>query len=311
MPRVSVIIPAYNAEPHLGETLAAVETQTYRDWEVVVADDGSTDETVEIAEAFGDRFTVLRGSSNEGPAAARNRAVAASSGELIALLDADDLWLPSYLERMVKLYDESQARGIRVGIVTCNARILGPDGFLPQTYMEIRGFPSEVTVAGMLVSNTIFGATLFPRTLIDEAGGFCPELFGTEDYDLWLRIIELDYRVVVEREALAVYRLGTASVSTNLARMARSLQLTYRRALERGRLTPGQRRIARRQHRLQRALEQFGLIASDRRGDGRPFGQLARNIPLFLRVAAENPDRWVTAVRVLSGRGSPLSQLVK
>jgi glycosyltransferase involved in cell wall biosynthesis len=312
VPRVSIIVPAYNAEEHLGETLASVEAQTYVDWEVIVADDGSTDRTVDVASRFGDRFTVLRGGpSNEGPAAARNRALAVASGELVALLDADDLWLPGYLDRMVQSFDEGRARGLRVGIVTCNARILGPNGYLPRTYMELQGFPDDVTVGEMLRINTVFGAALFPRALLDEVGVFCPEIFGTEDYDLWLRIIELGYRVALVREPLAIYRLGERSVSTNVARMARALQLTYERALERGRLTPDEQRAAQRQHRLQRALEQVGLLLVERREGGRPYARAARNIPLFLRVAVENPDRWAVAVRVLAGRASPLGQLAR
>jgi teichuronic acid biosynthesis glycosyltransferase TuaG len=311
MPRVSIIIPAFNAQAYLGETLASVNAQTYDDWEVVVADDCSTDGTVETAAAFGGRVTVLRGASNEGPASARNRAVSASSGELLSLLDADDLWAPNYLDRTVRLYDESRARGVRVGIVACDARILAPGGFLPQTYMEFMGFPPEVSLTQMLVSNPIYVGAMLPRALVDEAGGFCPELFGTEDYDLWLRILELGYRVVATREALTVYRLRSTSVSSDPARMARSLQLTYRRALERGMLTRNQRRIAGRQLRLQRALEQVGLIISERRGGGSALTRLAQNVPLFLRVAVENPDRWVSTARILAGRGSPLSQVVK
>jgi glycosyltransferase involved in cell wall biosynthesis len=311
VPRVSVIIPAYNAEPYLAETLASVMAQTYADWEVVVADDASTDRTIETAAAFGERVKVLRGTSNEGPAAARNRALAIATGELLVLLDADDFWLPTYLDRVLRLYDESRARGVRVGIVTCDARILGPEGYFRQTYMELMGFPREVTVTTMLVRNPIFGGSLVPRLLVAEAGGFCPELFGTEDYDLWLRILERGYCAVATREALTVYRLRPASVSGNLVRMARSLQVTYCRALERGALTPRQQRIARRQLRLQRALEQVGLIMSERRAGDQSFARLTRHIPLFLRVAAENPDRWVSAARVMAGRGLPLSQVVK
>jgi glycosyltransferase involved in cell wall biosynthesis len=309
---VSIVVPAYNAEEHLGETLASVEAQTYTDWEVIVADDGSTDRTVDVASRFGDRFTILRGGpSNEGPAAARNRALAVASGELVALLDADDLWLPGYLERMVQSFDEGRARGLRVGIVTCNARILGPNGYLSRTFMEHQGFPDDVTVGEMLRMNTISAVALFPRALLDEVGIFCPEIFGTEDYDLWLRIIELDYRVVVVREPLAIYRLAERSVSTNVARMARALQLTYERALARGRLTPAERRAAQRQHRLQRALEQVGLLLVARREGGRLYARIARNVPLFLRVAVENPDRWAAAIRVLAGRSSPLAQLAR
>jgi glycosyltransferase involved in cell wall biosynthesis len=311
MPRVSVVVPAHNAALYLREALASVEAQTYRDWEVVIADDCSTDSTVEIAESFGERFTVLRGARNEGPAAARNRALAKASGELVALLDADDFWLPAYLESTVRLFDESRSDGIPVGIVACDARLLGPNGVLPQTYMDLMGFSGGVTLERELVSNRIFIGALVPRAVLDEAGHFCPELFGTEDYDLWLRILELGYRVVATREVLTTYRMQPASVSAHMPRMARSLQLTYRRALERGRLSPRQQRIARRQLRLQRALEEVGLIMAERREGGLPFRRLARASPLFLRVAAENPDRWLTTMRILAGHGSPLSQMTR
>jgi glycosyltransferase involved in cell wall biosynthesis len=311
VPRVSVIIPAYNAEAYLPETLASVQRQTYHDWEVVVADDASTDATVATAERFGERFTVLRTFANRGPAAARNRALTAASGELIALLDADDAWLPAYLERMVGLYDVNSARGARVGIVACNARLLGPNGPHARTYMEHIRFPAEVTIDRMLVSNPIFGSALAPRCLVDEVGGFCPELFGTEDYDLWLRIVESNCRVVATDEALAVYRLRSGSVSSDAGRMARSFQLTYRRALDRGKLTARQRRIARRQLRLQRAVEQLSLIALERPASRRGLALLGRAAPLILRVAVENPDRWGATARILAGRGSPLSQVWK
>jgi glycosyltransferase involved in cell wall biosynthesis len=306
MPRVSVVIPAYNAEAYLDETLASVREQSYDDWEAVVADDGSSDRTAEIAESFGDRVTVVRGASNEGPAAARNRALAAASGELVAFLDADDLWAAGYLSRMTQLYDDER-RGEKVGIVACDARVLGAGGFLAETYLQLMRAPREVTVASMLVSNTIFvSGAVVPRAVVDEAGGFCAELFGTEDYDLWLRILELGHRAVTTREALSIYRLRGGSVSTSSTRMAQSFQLTYKRALERGRLTPREQRIARRQLRLQRALEQAVTLVS-----ARSWARLALSLPLLIRVAAENPDRWPAAARLVTGRASPLSQIAK
>jgi glycosyltransferase involved in cell wall biosynthesis len=310
-PRVSIIVPAYNAELFLPETLGSVEAQTYASWEAVIADDASTDGTVKAAEAFGERFKVLRGDVNAGPASARNRAIREAGGELLAFLDADDLWLPEYLDRLVCLYDESRDRGENVGIVTCDARILEPAGYRTETYMQLNGFPDDVSVNRMLVANPIFVGALVPRALVEEAGGFCEDLFGTEDWDLWLRIVERGYGVASTREALVVYRRRPASVSASLARMARNRQLTYRRALSRGALTPSQERVARRQLRLQRAVEQVGLIMSER-GEGRnPTGLVLRKIPLFLRVAVENPGRWGPAVRYLAGRGSPLVRGVK
>src|SRR5215208_6041734 len=98
MPRVSVIMPAFNAHEHIVATLRSVQSQTYGDWEVVIGDDCSTDETVAIAQQFDDRFKVVLGAENAGPATARNRALKEANGELLAFLDADDLWLPDFLE---------------------------------------------------------------------------------------------------------------------------------------------------------------------------------------------------------------------
>lgn len=302
MPRVSVIIPAHNAARYLGETLASVEHQTYDDWEIVLANDASTDETADVARSFGDRVTVLESRTNMGPAAARNLALTAASGELVALLDADDLWDPRYLEHQVGVYDDHQDRLGNVGVVACDARLLGPNGFLPGTYMSSVKVPSELTLAKLLVYNFLFVGAVAPRAVIEEAGEFTPEIFGTEDYDLWIRVLELGYRAVVTPEPLAVYRLDSASVSANLLGISRALQITYRNALERGRLGRSGRRIARRKLRLQRALEQVELIAAERK-QGRvqaPVARLARTLPLFLGVALEHPHRWLYATRLLT-----------
>ena len=293
MPRVSVIIPAYNAEATIAETLRSVEAQTFRDWEVVVVDDCSTDRTVEVAQAFGDRFKVIRAIENGGPAAARNLAIASSTSELLAFLDSDDYWLPEYLDRQVSAFDDAAGP---VGIVACDARVLGVDGFLADSYLEIAGSPDVVTTAVLLKKNPIFVSALATRRVVDEAGGFDAEIFGVEDRDLWLKIVERGHRVVVQRLPLAVYRLAPQSVSANPASMARATQLFYRRALERGNLDAHERRIAQRELRLQRVIEQ---VASE---DGISMGRLARALPLLARVAAEHPNRWPSYAQMVARR---------
>jgi|tagenome__1003787_1003787.scaffolds.fasta_scaffold20982467_5 glycosyltransferase involved in cell wall biosynthesis len=300
MPRVSVIIPAYNAERYLAETLGSVAAQTYDDWEVVVGDDGSTDATLEIAESFGVRVKVVRAESNAGPATARNRAVAHSSGELLALLDADDLWEPDYLEHQVSLFDTSQARYGDVGGVACNARVLGPAGFFERTYADYVGAPSDVTLGLLLHGNFIFVSALAPRSVVDEAGGFSPNIYGAEDFDLWIRILELGYRIVSTRRPLAIYRLSPGSVSADAASLARATQKVYIRALERGNLAPGDRRIARRELRLQRAVERVGA-------GGFSFRTLAREAPRLAVVAIEHPRRWRSYARMIRRRQLQLS----
>ncbi len=304
VPRVSVIIPTFNAESYLAETLRSVEAQTFDDWEVVIGDDGSSDRSVEIAEGFAPRVKVVRSPDNEGPAAARNLAIEQSSGELLAFLDADDYWLPEYLVEQVALYEARRESGAGVGIVACNARMLGADGFLPGTYMDLVRFPEQVTLTSLLRTNPIFVSAVSPRAVVDRAGGFSREIFGTEDHDLWLRIVELGYRVVANREPLAVYRMSTRSVSADLARMARAEQAVYRAALERGNLSRAQRRLASRKLRLQRAVEETENIAEERRARGGTvaLSRLVRSLPLFLLVAAEHPGRWLYALRALGAK---------
>jgi glycosyltransferase involved in cell wall biosynthesis len=301
MPRVSVIMPAFNAEAHIAEALASIVAQTSRDWEVVVGDDGSTDRTPDIAAQFGTRVKVARSEANRGPSAARNLAISHSSGELLAFLDSDDYWLPNYLEHQVGLCDTRRADGTDVGIVACNARILGPDGFLPGTYGERVDAGGDVTVTRLLRSNPIFASAISPRRVVDQAGGFCVDLRGTEDHDLWLRIVELGHTVVLSRTPLAVYRIRRQSLSADPGPMAVGSQAVLRRALERGNLTARQRRIAHRELRLHQAIER---ITSP---DGL-YRRLPSTLPLLVRVAAEHPRRWPSFARVLASRGRSLSR---
>jgi glycosyltransferase involved in cell wall biosynthesis len=294
MPRVTVIIPAHNAERHIGEALQSVARQTYSDWEAVVADDASSDDTAGVVATFAPRAKLARSDRNLGPADARNLAISQASGELLAFLDADDQWLPDYLEQLVRLYDESsQAAGDGVGIVACDAFLLEDDGRPAGTYAERFGSHEAVTLTSLLKANSMLVCSLAPRAVVEEVGGFSNETFGTEDYDLWLRIVERGYQVVKTRKPLVVVRLAReGSVSNRLGGMARSFQATYRRALARGNLTPAQSRLARRQLQFYEAVEQLAAFLDDR-GDGREgaYRRLFLNLPLFFSVVVRSPHR--------------------
>jgi cellulose synthase/poly-beta-1,6-N-acetylglucosamine synthase-like glycosyltransferase len=191
-----------------------------------------------------------------------------------------------------------------VGIVACDARLVGPEGPLPQTYGDWVGRPGRITLTRLLRSNTIFVGALAPRALVRELGGFSSECFGSEDHDLWLRIVEAGYDVVYTDEPLAVYRLGESSVSANVLGMARTTQTTYRRALERGRLNRFQRMVARRYLRVQVIVERWEAVAAARRaGEGRRGAAIAlRSLPLLAIVALEHPNRWFRWARFLLSR---------
>jgi glycosyltransferase involved in cell wall biosynthesis len=105
-PRVSVIIPVYNGEPTIGAAIQSVLAQTFRDFEIIVVDDGSTDATASILERFASRITIIK-QANRGFCDARNAGIANSQGGYLALLDADDTWLPSKLEKTIAVLDRS------------------------------------------------------------------------------------------------------------------------------------------------------------------------------------------------------------
>jgi glycosyltransferase involved in cell wall biosynthesis len=297
MPRVSVIVAAYNCEAYVAQALRSVQEQTYGAWEVVFADDGSTDGTAEIARGFSG-VTVVESRVNTGLPAARNRAIERARGELLAILDADDYWLPGYLEHQVDLFDRSQASAARVGIVACNARLLAPSGgILESSYMDCLPFREPVTLTELLRGNSIYVSALVPRGVVEEVGGFHQELKRMPDWDLWLRILEHGYRVVATHRPLCVYRLRPGSLSRDVHAMAIEAQVVYRRALERGNLTARQRRIVHRGMRLQLAAAELSG------GGGRSPRRLLRLLPLLALVVAENPSHWRSFARALDGRG--------
>jgi len=289
MPRVSVIIPAFDAADHIEQAIRSVGAQRYDDWEIVVCDDCSSDDTAELALGLGDRVTLVRTEVNSGPAAARNLAIRHSRGELLALLDSDDYWLPAYLERKVALYDS----GENVGIVACNAALLQSGRLLPETYMDVVHFPREVTLRRVLRANP-FANVLTSRRAVDEVGGFCPELARTQDFDLWIRILEAGYRTVATRDVLAVRRVHSKSWSSDVGVMAHYSQRTYRRALERGNLSRSERRVARRALRHKRLVER--LVSEN----ALSYRRALRALPLLLVVIAEHPHRWRLLPRKLA-----------
>jgi glycosyltransferase involved in cell wall biosynthesis len=305
-PRVSIIVPAYNAAEYLAETLRSVEAQTFDDWEVVICNDASTDDTAEVAERFGERFRVVRNEENLGPAGARNHALSVARGELIALLDADDLWLPECLEEQVALYDSSEAEEPGVGIVTCDARIMRPGGVASHTFRDSVPGPAQPTVSELLVQNSIYGSFIVPRAIAEQIGGFSPECFGTEDHDLCVKVLERGYRAVSNPKALAIYRVQSGSVSSDFARMARNTQTVQLLALRRGHLSRRQRWVARRELRASRLIEEVFEIQGERASRRRlPLGRALRLIPRGLVVGLESPRRWFRVVRrLLVGKGS-------
>lgn len=291
--RVSVVIAARDAAHTIAETLASVRAQTLAPREVVLVDDASADGTADVARSAGpEPLRIVRHDVGRGPGAARNRAVREASGELVAVLDADDAWKPGYLASQIALYDAAVAEGRRVGAVCCDAELLAPGGSAAGRWSERVGVGAVVDLEAMLHENVVFTSALCPRHVFFEVGGYAEdERIHLEDYDLWLRMLERGWEIVVNPETLAVYRLGEQARSARVERMAAGGALVMTRALGRGALTRRQRRLARKRRRMYRAVGRRAAIAAE---PGRVARALAavRAAPAVAVAALEHPERW-------------------
>lgn len=214
---VTIIIPAYNRADLLPAAIESVLAQDYPDVEIIVADDGSTDNTLSMLERrFGAKIKVLKLAHSGLPAVARNAGVRAAKGEFIAFLDSDDRWLPGKLRRQMEIMESEPS----IGLVSCDAFIERPgqQGEMPRFFAgrpEMRGrLLRELMRENFVITST----ALVRRAVLEKAGEFCeePRMFH-EDYDLWLRIAcECDVAYV--GEALAVYRDEPTSIRSERTR---------------------------------------------------------------------------------------------
>lgn len=222
MAKVDVLIPAYNAAKYLPACIESVLSQTFEDWRIMLVDDGSTDNTPDVVapyiQSHGTKIRYIR-QENRGLPAARNAGIRASDSELLALLDADDLWLPCRLEESVKMLAERPAAGLSYGLVTR----IGPDGRKNsawagnEKHVEGRIAPQIYMRKVDMICPTI----TFRRECIDKVGLFDETMRATEDRDMWLRIA-LHYEVAFIPKILAYYRISPDSMSADSERMLRA-----------------------------------------------------------------------------------------
>jgi glycosyltransferase involved in cell wall biosynthesis len=212
----SVVIPAYNASHHVGPAIESVLAQTYPYVEVVVVDDGSTDDTAAVLERFGRDVIVVR-TTNAGPGAARNVGLRHARGDRVAFLDSDDLWAPRRLERCIEQLDERP----EIDFVTTDAALIVDDVVTAQRFygdLVDPRFPEPDEQLQMMVDhNFLFVSVVANRHAVDAVGGFDENraLMSSEDYDLWMRLLLAGARAALIREPLASYRLRSDSLSAN------------------------------------------------------------------------------------------------
>jgi glycosyltransferase involved in cell wall biosynthesis len=243
LPNLSVIIPAYNAAPYIGEALQSVFAQTFADYEVIVVNDGSPDtaELERVIAPYRAQLNYLR-QENRGASAARNAGLTAARGELVAFLDADDVWLPSYLEEQVSFLGEFEA-----DLVCADAHIVNEGRIQTETYMDGlmvgNAAAGEVTFDGLISGDQslITSGVVARRQHVITTGSFDEALRNAQDFDLWIRLALNGHRLAYQRKALLRYRYHEGSLSgDSFNRVNRELRV-FRKILATYEINPDQR----------------------------------------------------------------------
>jgi glycosyltransferase involved in cell wall biosynthesis len=249
VPEVSIIIPAYNVALFIGETLQSVLDQEYQNFEVIVVNDGSTDDTEQIIQAFLPRFQgrlhYLK-QQNAGPAAARNKAIRQAQGQFIALLDADDQWLPEYLSETINTLKSNAS----LDVISPNAEYFGATRLAGKTFQDVYPPIEPVTWEKLLARESkIFISSVFRREILNEVGMLdeSPETIGCEDFDLWLRMGRQGHRFGFTRRVLARYRRHENSLSAEGAKICAGTIHVYEKFLQQPDISSGERQIIQKQ----------------------------------------------------------------
>jgi glycosyltransferase involved in cell wall biosynthesis len=213
MTLVSIVMAARDAEATIGEAIASVLAQTHQDWELVVVDDGSTDRTREIASSFADpRIRVLEAGRVGVLARLRNRGIKQTTGDWVAVLDADDAWLPAKLERQLATAGDA-------GVLHTDAYRLVGDR---REHVPVERRPGPLFEA-LVENNFVYSSSvLVRRALLAEHGAFDPDpaLWGSPDYELWLRLAPVTTFHYLD-EQLLLYRVHGGQMSADVRRMSR------------------------------------------------------------------------------------------
>ena len=220
---ISIIMPVYNGEDFLEEAVRSVQAQTVPDWELLIINDCSTDNSHEIARQLAkqdERIILLNNEQNLGAAGSRNRGIDASRGELIAFLDCDDLWLTEKLEKQLPLLKEAD-------VVYSSYAIVSEGGQLLKEYRV----PNRTNINQLLKENVIGCSSVILKREILKKKCFRKEFYH-EDYVLWLELLQSGARFCGAEEILLHYRLRSDSKAANKLKSARERWKIYRQFLK-------------------------------------------------------------------------------
>ncbi len=220
-PIVSIIMPAYRVAKYIGAALDSILAQTFKDYEIIIVNDGSPDtDKFELALEPYLKSVIYIKQENGGPSAARNVAIQRARGEFLAFLDADDYWEPNYLDQQLAFLEKNRS----VDLVYSDSLLVGDSPLAGHTFMEVTPSWGEATFESLLSGRCtiILSGTVVRRQSVIDAGLFNEELRYAEDYDLWLRVAKQGSRLAYQEQVLLNKRMHGASLSSDRQRLHES-----------------------------------------------------------------------------------------
>jgi FkbM family methyltransferase len=294
-PTFSVVMPAYNSASTIAPAIQSVQRQTRGDFELIVVDDGSTDDTASRVEPFlSDPRIRLISQQNLGQAGARNVAIAASSGRFVSLLDSDDVWLPFYLEEMAATLDANPTAAVAytdAWVLDDVTRRIERSSAMSRWHPPSTPEGPEQFLHTLLErGNYVFVGATVHRAVLVEVGAFRLGIEGVEDYELWLRIAAHGYEFTRCPLKLAIYRRRPGQTSANFAEMTRAARDVFRIVAEEYALPADLSELARvRMHEREQQLATLDSMRPRRvpRLLRRPYKALSRARHFRLRAPKE------------------------
>lgn len=225
MTKISVIIPTFNSERYIIKTLDSVSDQTVLPYEIIVVDDGSTDDTIQVVENYmrqnhimGDRINIYQ-QKNMGAGAARNRGVRESKGDWIAFLDSDDIWLPDKIEDTIKMIEAFP----EYGMVTHDEYFVEENNIERKVYCNLhKNYDQRKNLFLQLFEGNLFSTSCMTvkREAFLKAGGFDASLLSAQDYDMWIRLGKEEKVIFIEKP-LEIYTVRKGNITSNTYRRYR------------------------------------------------------------------------------------------
>jgi len=225
MTKISIIIPTYNYAQYICEAIESVLNQTYKDFEIIVVDDGSTDNTKEVIKPYLNKIKYIY-QQNSGPSSARNRGIKEAKGEYIAFLDADDIWLAQKLELQIKFMEKEK----EVGLIFSDMILFNEKGIIKNSFLKEKLFFNKLSIKPLsstekVIYDNVFNALLqenfiptntviVKKECFNKVGFFDETLFSVEDRDMWLRI-GLFYDIGFINFPLVLTRFHETNISAN------------------------------------------------------------------------------------------------